>query len=235
MRKVYLIIGSSSDIGMAFLNAAAAKNPDALFYTHYRTMSGKFASIKEGLGERMQMIQADVSNDDGVQMIINSVTQTPTHILHLPAGKLTYTRLKQVDLQSIEKQMRIQVYSLIRLCKHFLPLMAKQEHGHCVAMVSSVTEELPPKFMTEYAIVKYALLGLVKSMAVEYISKGVFVNAVSPNMVQTKLLDHIDGRMLENLADASPLERHLKPEEIVGAIEFLFSGETPVWGRNLII
>lgn len=235
MRNVYLITGASSDIGMAFLSSAAAKHPDALFYAHYRTMSDRLAGLKEELGERMQMIQADLSDENGIQTVIDSVIQVPTHILHLPAGKLELARLKQVSPRSIERQMQVQVYSLVGLYKHFLPLMAKQKHGYCVAVVSSVVEGLPPKFMTEYVIVKSALLGLVKSMAAEYVSKGVFINAVSPNMVQTKFLEHIDSRMLENLADASPLERHLRPEEVIGAIEFLFSGETPAWGKNLII
>lgn len=235
MRNVYLIIGASSDIGMAFLSSAASKHPDALFYAHYRMMSDQLAGLKQALGERMQMIQADLLNENGIQTIIDSMTQVPTHILHLPAGKLTFTRLRQIDPHSIEKQMQVQVYSLIELFKHFLPLMAKQKYGHCVAVVSSVAEGLPPKFMTEYVIVKSALLGLVKSMAAEYVSKGVFINAVSPNMVQTKFLEHIDRRMLENLANASPLQRHLKPEEVIGAIEFLFSDETPVWGNNFVI
>ena len=235
MRNVYLITGASSDIGMAFLKSTAVNHPDSLFYAHYRTMSDNLAGLKEELGDRMHMIQADLSDVNGIQTIIDSVSQVPTHILHLPAEKLTFTRLKQINPRNIEKQMQVQVYSLIGLFKHFLPLMAKQKCGHCVAVVSSVVEGLPPKFMTEYVIVKSALLGLIKSMAIEYIPKGVFINAVSPNMVQTKFLEHIDDRMLENLANATPLGRHLKPEEVISAIDFLFSDETPIWGKNLII
>ena len=235
MRNVYLITGASSDIGMAFLRAAAAKHPDAIFYTHYRTMSDPFAALKEELGTRMALLQADLTAADGVQKIIETVTQTPTHILHLPAGKLELTRLKQINLSRIEEQMRLQVYSLLALYKYFLPRMAKQSYGRCVVLVSSVVQGQPPKFMTEYMVVKSALLGLVRSLAVEYVSKGVYINAVSPNMVQTKFLEEIDARMLENLANAAPLGRNLEPTEIVDAIEFLFSGETPVWGQNIMI
>ena len=235
MKNVYLITGASSDIGMSFICSAASKHPDALFYAHYRTMSEKFFSLKEKFGERIELIQADFSVSDGVQTVIQSVTQTPTHILHLPAGKVAYKRLKQVESSAVETQMLVQVYSLLELNKVFLPLMAKQRYGRCVALVSSYVEDPPPKFMTEYIIVKYALLGLIRSLSIEYAPKYVFINAVSPHMVQTKFLQDMDERIVENLADADPLGRHLTPEEVVEAIEFLFSDEIPIWGKNLVI
>lgn len=235
MKKVYLITGASSDIGMAFLHSASQKDTDSIFYATYRTFSEEIHELKSALGDRLCLIQADLSTPEGVQTIIHSVEEVPTHILHLPASKLIHKRLKQIDIMVIDKEMQIQVYSLIELYKYFLPKMAKQKYGRCVSIVSSSVEGLPPKFMTEYIIVKSALLGLVRSLSVEYAPKGIFINAVSPHMVQTKLLQDIDDRLLENLANASPLGRHLTPHEIVMAIEFLFSDDNPMFGRNLII
>lgn len=235
MRNVYLITGASSDIGMAFLRSAAEKHPDALFYAHYRTMSEEFAALAQRLGERLTPIQADLSTPDGVQKIIRSVEQTPTHLLHLPAGKLAYKRLKQVEASAIEAQMHIQVYSLLELSKAILPAMAKQKRGKCAVLVSSAVGDCPPKFMMEYVTVKSALLGLTRSLAVEYAPKGVLINALSPHMVQTKLLQDMDERLLENLANADPLGRHLTAEEVAEAIEFLLSSEIPIWGKNYII
>ncbi len=235
MRNIYLIIGASSDIGMAFLRSASEKHPDARFYVHYRTMSEALAALAEQLGPRMTPVQADLSVPDGVQTVISAVRETPTYLLHLPAGKLAYKRLREVEASAIKTQMYIQVYSLLELSKAILPAMAKQKYGKCAVLVSSAVGDCPPKFMTEYVTVKSALLGLTRSLAVEYAPKGVLINALSPHMVQTKFLQDMDERLLENLANADPLGRHLNPEEVSEVIEFLLSSETPIWGKNFII
>lgn len=235
MRNIYLITGASSDIGMAFLHSAAEKHPDALFYAHYRTMSEEFAALVDQLGPRLVPVQSDLSAPDGAHAVISAVRETPTHFLHLPAGKLAYKRLKEVEVSTIGMQMRIQVYSLLELSKAILPAMAKQKYGKCTVLVSSAVRDCPPKFMTEYVTVKSALLGLTQSLAVEYAPKGVLINTLSPHMVQTKFLQDMDERLLENLANADPLGRHLTPEEVAEGIEFLLSSEIPIWGKNFVI
>lgn len=235
MRKTYLIIGASSDIGMSFIRSAATKDKTAVFYAHYRTMNDNLAAIREEFGDRIQLIQADLSEKDGVFQMINAVTETPTHILHLPAGKIDYKRLRQVDAEDIQKEMQVQVYSLLEVYKTFLPKMAKEKYGKAVTVVTSYTRGLPPKFLTPYITTKYALLGLTKSAAVEYIGKGIQINAVSPDMVETKFLSSIDERIVENTANSRPQGKNLTPQEVVTAIEFLFSDDNSMFGENLYL
>lgn len=170
-----------------------------------------------------------------MQTVINVVREPITHFLHLPAGKLAYKRLKEVEVSSVEAQMHIQVYSLLELSKSILPAMAKQKYGRYTILASSAVENHLPKFMTEYVTVKSALLELTRSIAVENVPKGVMINALSPHMVQTKLLQEMDKRLIENMANANPLGRHLTPEEVFEAIKFMLSAQIPVWGKNFII
>lgn len=90
-------------------------------------------------------------------------------------------------------------------------------------MLSAVTLGMPPKFMSSYVTVKYALLGLIKSMAIEYADKGITVNAISPNMMETQFLDEIDERIVEMNKEQSAMKRNTGVDETVAGIMFLLS------------
>jgi len=235
MRKVYLITGASSDIGMEFIRTISQKDKDALFYAHYRTLNERLAVLKPELGERTKLIQADLAEPDGIFRVIDAVREIPTHILHLPAGRIEYKRFRQMEVGELQKEMQIQVYSLLELYKVFLPEMAKAEYGRSVAVVTSCTVGMPPRFLGAYTTAKYALLGLVKCAAAEYAGKGVFINAISPNMVDTKFLESVDRRIVEVTAQKSRLGRNITVREVVTTIEFLFSDDNPMAGENLVL
>ena len=228
MEKVYLVVGASSDIGTALITSIAAKEPTSKFYCHYRT------TLDLDLPNVIP-VQADLSDKSGVFRLIEQVPETPTHIVHLSAGIFQHIRLKDIKRETIENSLEIGLYSLLEIFKEFLPKMAKNKYGRVAVMLSKAISNLPPKFLTDYVVSKYAMLGLVKSAAVEYESKGVFINAVSPEMTQTKFLSAVDERIIENAANTSRLGRLLTPEEVAACIEYLLSDTAVMSGENLSI
>jgi len=128
----------------------------------------------------------------------------------------------------------LQVFALAEMFKAFLPVMARRRFGRVAGLVSSCTLGAPPKFLAHYVIVKYAMLGLLRSAAVEYAEKGICVNGISPGMVETKFISGIDPRIVEMDATQCPQKRHISVEEIAGFIHFLFSDSSEfVNGQNL--
>ena len=81
--------------------------------------------------------------------------------------------------------------------------MAKARYGRIAAMLTAYTIGTPPKYMCDYVTAKYALLGFVRAAASEYAGKGVTINALSPNMMETKFLSHLDARSIEMNAQGS--------------------------------
>ena len=75
--------------------------------------------------------------------------------------------------------------------------MKTEYRAKIVFMLSENTINKPAKFSTKYTMSKYMLLGLMKSLAVEYEGKRIDINALSPSMIDTKFLSEIDRRMLE--------------------------------------
>lgn len=236
--KVFLILGASSDLGIALIQKLNAEYNDSLFCLHYHSNSDRLKEISFTGGNRAELIQADLSSKEGTEGLINALKEketTPTHIVHLPAAKMMFTKLKEFDRERMDRNVQIQVYSFIDVLKAFLPGMAKKkDHCKVVAVLSSVVNGKPPKSMLEYTMVKSMLLGVIKQLAADYEGKMVCINAVSPSMIETKFLSDIDPRIIEMAAGNSPESRHATPSEIVPAIAFLLSEDSNyINGANL--
>ena len=90
--------------------------------------------------------------------------------------------------------------------------------------------------MCPYVVSKYALLGLTKALAAEYAEKGICVNALSPEMVETRFLSEIPELIVAAAAEKSRRDRILTVSEVLPAIEFLLSeASDTVNGQNLQI
>jgi 3-oxoacyl-[acyl-carrier protein] reductase len=229
--RSYLIIGASSDIGMVLIkNLANKADANIIIIAHYRNKNNAFVELENNLAANslvdLRTIQADLSSSDGIRNLIESIENEHigiSYIVHLPAQKFSYSRIKQLDWLSVQKDMEIQVHSLVELFRIFLPEMSKRKYGKIVLTLSSIIYNTPPKYLTHYLIVKYALLGLMKGAAVEYAEKGININAISPGMIETKFLENIDTRIPEINAEKSLIKRNIRIEDVVSGIEFLLS------------
>jgi len=238
MKKTYLITGASSDIGTALARKIAEREKEAVLFCHYRTDNENFSALKADFSSIIP-VQADFADDRGVLSLITSVKDTgtsPTHIVHLPAERIEYVRLKDVEKRSVQREMEIAAYSLLEIFRAFLPEMAKNRYGKIAVMLTTCTRGIPPKFLTRYCMVKYALLGLMKSASSEYEGKGVCINGISPEMTDTKFLSNLDDRIVEIAAQNSRLGRNLTVNEVVGGILFLLSDDVNCMnGENLFL
>ena len=227
MNKLYLITGASSEVGMAYIEHLIWHGEPVTVLAHYRNHSSEFDKLcKNDSVVKIVPLQADLSKEDELEQIILKIKDSygiPTHILHLPAGKLEYTKIKQIDWDRLRIDFEVQVMSLGRLLQAFLPQMAKKRFGKVAVMLSSATIGMPPKFMTSYTINKYALLGLMKSAAMEYADKGININGLSPNMMETKFLQNVDERLIEMTAASSRMQRNIRIDEVIPTIHFLLS------------
>lgn len=173
---------------------------------------------------KIETIQCDLLDQQSTQNMILTVKNKGydvDHIIHAPANRFTSVGLKKIDWDNILTEMEIEVHSFLSVMQAFLPDMAKKKYGKVVVLLSSCTLGTPPETFTEYTTVKYALLGMVKSLASEYGGKGVQINGISPSMVETKLLNNVHQIFVEGNAKNSPLKRNLQPRDIAPAISYL--------------
>jgi len=225
-KDIILIIGASSDIGIDLIKNI---DKDSLILAHYNSSNKGLSELSDKIDNELVMIHADLSVEvETISMIdgIENKYGIPNKIIHLAAPKFENIRFKDIELDDFQNDLEISLKSLIIILNRFLPKLAKQKKGKVVVMLSSVVINIPPKALTQYVVVKYALLGLVKSLASEYADKNIQINAISPSMVETKFLDNINEKLVELSAYSHPLKRNAKVEDITPVIQVLISKES---------
>jgi 3-oxoacyl-[acyl-carrier protein] reductase len=94
-----------------------------------------------------------------------------------------------------------------------------------VVFLSSVVGEMGNAGQTAYAASKAALLGVTKSIAREYASRNITVNAVTPGYVETDMTQALTPEQREAMLQQVPLGRPAMPGDVAAAIAFLASDE----------
>ncbi len=228
--------GASSDTGTALIKRIADDYDNVL--CHYRSRPEKIDELQTKFGEKIIRLEADLSDESQTIQLSNVVSgYGVTHFVHLPAVAIRPERFAKQPWGKFMDEMNVSVRSAVILSGKLLPAMAKAKFGRVVFMLTSYTvAEPPPKFMVPYTTSKYALLGLMKSLAAEYAGKGVAINGVSPGMMDTFFLEGTSHLIVEKNAEESPIKRNLVPEDVIGAFEFLLSKQAAcITGQNLAV
>jgi 3-oxoacyl-[acyl-carrier protein] reductase len=140
------------------------------------------------------------------------------------AGIARSAPAEQMSAEQWDLVLDINLRGTFLTCKHAALAMLPRRRGSIVCL-ASITAKGGQPGRANYAASKWGLVGLVKSLASEWGNRGVRVNAVAPNGVDTPMLnagvsEHFrDGVML----DRTPLGRFAQVEEVAQAIAFLLS------------
>ena len=226
MSKVYLITGASSDVGIAFIRRVIQQG-DTVIAQGAGDLSG-LAELCQAYPGAIHTYDVDLSDSNATDLFIQDVQNNyplPTHIIHLPALRVINTKFKNFDEQRFALDLNVQIFSAVKICKAFLPKMAKARYGRVLFMLTSYLLGVPPKNTAAYVMAKSTLQGLAKSLAADYASFGITVNCVMPSMMETKFLADTSDLIVQASADANPLGRNAHVEDVVPAMAFLVSDE----------
>lgn len=108
------------------------------------------------------------------------------------------------------------------LCREILKIMIKQKHGKIVN-ISSVVAHTGNKGQVNYSASKAGLIAMTKNMALEYASRGITANCISPGFIDTKMTNTISDDVQKELLKKIPLNRYGKPEDVAQVALFLAS------------
>ncbi len=188
-----LITGASSDVGVALIEKVHSRYDTIL--AHYNHSYTQLERLQELYGEKIILIQGDFGEGSSIKNMIDNIQSMsihPNHIIHLAASKAQNKPFLRWNMDDYDLEYKIGVKSIIEILEAFLPNMVEQKNGKIIFMLSSFVTGVPPKYQSPYIVSKYALLGLMKNLAAEYTEKGILVNAISPDMIETKFNEKID-------------------------------------------
>ncbi len=225
--KVALITGGSRGIGAAcaILLAKAGANIVISYKSNYRAANKVLKDIKI-LNRQAFAIKCDVENfkevDKTVKKIIDEFGRID--ILINNAGVWTSSSIEKMSEKTWDQTIDINLKGTMNFCKAVAPYMKKQKSGRIIN-ISSTAGQRGEAFHSHYAASKGGIISFTKSIAVELIPFGIYVNCVAPGWVLTDLtIPYLKNK--KNLTDVLakiPRNKIATPEEIAGPVLFLSS------------
>ncbi len=224
--SVVLVTGGSRGIG-----AATAKHLANLGYAvcvNYisnQTEANHVVSDIEKQGGKAIAVQADVSNENDVIRLFNTLDNTlgpVTHLVNNAGILLPQMRVADMSAERINKVLMTNVTSYFLCCREAIKRM---KNGGAIVNVSSAASRLGSPFeYVDYAASKGAIDTLTTGLSLEVAKDNIRVNCVRPGFIDTTM--HADGGeedRIERVKHLIPLQRGGRPEEVAASIAFLLS------------
>ena len=231
--KNIVITGGTSGIGKASAIKLAENGANLIISGRDENGKGKQV-IKEisTYGVKSKFIQCDVTNKDDVKNLFDLALSEFGQIdcLFNNAGIdgeiASFADSTEENWDSvIDTNLKGSWYCMKNAIKHMLV----NGKGNILNM-SSTSGLVGNGFgMTAYAASKFAIIGLTKSVALEYAKQNIRVNAICPAFVETPMIDAIcqkTPKLKRRFEACQPIGRMARPEEIANAVVYLFSDES---------
>jgi NAD(P)-dependent dehydrogenase (short-subunit alcohol dehydrogenase family) len=205
--RTAIVTGSASGIGAA---AAAALQHDGY------TVAGVDISADAPY-------VVDVSDPAAVARVVADIG--PVDAVVSAAGHYEMVPISDITPQQLYRMLRVHLGGLRNVSRSVLPCMLERGSGSIIAITSELAIGGADGGGAHYAAAKGAIIGLVRSLAVEVAGRGVRVNAIAPGPADTPLLPaDSPWRAPEYLATV-PNRRLTRPEEIAEVVRFLLDDD----------
>jgi meso-butanediol dehydrogenase/(S,S)-butanediol dehydrogenase/diacetyl reductase len=237
MSKTVVITGAVSGIGLSasklFLskgwNVMMADFNDALGQEVYKELSAQYSP------EQLAFEQCDVSSAQSVERLAKATHSAFGQVDSMinNAGIFAKGAVHEIEEDVWDRVMSTDVKSIYLTTKAFVPEMIERRSG-TIVNTSSISGLQGDYNMAVYNAAKGAVVNLVRAMALDYGKYGIRVNNVNPGPTMTPMFKSNPQSVIDEFAQASPLGKLVKPEDIARTMYFLASEESdPITGENI--
>ena len=246
--KNALVTGATSGIGQSIavrlaqegVNVAInyRKSPDDAADTV--EMLDKACGEIRGCGVKDLLVQADVSKEDDVVEMINTVVEEfgGVDILVNNAGIQIEGAAHEIKIEDFDRVLAVNLRGAYICAREAIKHFLNRNKKGIIINISSVHEIIPRPYYLSYSISKGGMGNLTKTLALEYANKGIRVNAIAPGATITRINQawiH-DPEEKANVENHIPMGRAGTAEEMAAAVAFLASEEAAyITGQTLFI
>lgn len=219
--RVAIVTGAASGIGRSLASDLVDRG-------------WKVASFDRLESPECSNFMIDVADPDAVNQAVADVERTlgPVAAIVTAAGHYHPASVSDITREQWDSMLRVHLGSLMTLSRAALPAMMSRSSGSIVAVTSDLgvgggAEE------AHYAAAKGAVIGFIRSLALETAASGVRVNAVAPGPTDTPMIGTDSAWRDPAYLRSIPLGRLVSPEAVARSIRFLIEEGTYVHGEVL--
>jgi len=222
--KIAVVTGSAQGIGQAIATTLAQEGADVVVADLNANRCEETVACVQKLGRKAMAVSVNVGDWDQVKSMIDRVQKEweRIDILVNNAGITRdglLLRMKEEDWQSV---LQVNLTGTFYCIKAVLPTMSRQRNGRIVN-IASIVGAIGNIGQANYAASKAAVIGLTKTVAREYASRNITVNAVAPGFIDTAMTQDLSADTKEALLNQIPLKRLGQASDIADAVSFLSS------------
>jgi 3-oxoacyl-[acyl-carrier protein] reductase len=236
--QVAVVTGAARGIGRGIAAVLAAEEAHVVVVDVDSRLGEDVADELRAKGAQATAVSADVTDRGSVEAMAARVTAElgRIDIVAANAGIYPFAGVSTIDDELWNRVMDLNVAGAVRTVQACLPSMVDRGYGRIV-LTSSITGPVTGQVgFAHYGASKAAMLGFMRSAAVELARTGVTVNAVLPGNVSTPGFADTSDEHQRRMLSSIPMGRYAEPEEVGWAVRFLASPEAGyITGQTLIV
>ncbi|GII75109.1 2-deoxy-D-gluconate 3-dehydrogenase [Sphaerisporangium rufum] len=218
------VTGASRGIGRAIALAYAEAGADVALVARSADTLAEVAAEVEARGRRAVVIPCDLTDRDACEAAVRRAAEELGHlnvVVNNAGGSNFMVPFKDLRLSGWDKIMKLNLDSAMAVCHAAAPYLLERGSGSVINVASVAALGAP--FMAPYSAAKAALVGLTKTLALEWATQGVRVNALCPGWVATDLNRFLweDENLSRSTLSGVPMSRWGTAEEIAAPALFL--------------
>lgn len=225
--KVALITGGAAGIGRS-ISLELAKRGASVVLNYHKSAEAAQTLVQEieASGGRAFAVQADISKfQDAERLIAETITHFGTiNIVVNNAGITDDALILRMGEDQFDRVINTNLKGVWNVCKHAAKPLMKSGYGRIIN-ISSVSGVMGNAGQSNYSAAKAGIIGLTKSLAREFASRAVTVNAIAPGFIETEMTKKLSPEIADQWKSQIPLKRFGVAKEVAYAVAFLASEE----------
>ncbi|MDI1442703.1 SDR family oxidoreductase [Polyangium sp. 6x1] len=225
--RVALVVGGSSGIGLASARAFARAGAGVAIASRGEAAGREACATLRAEGARVLFVPTDVRDEAAVS---RAVEETVKHFGRLDfavncAGGADMAPLDATDQAVWDDVMAVNARGVWLAMRHEIPAMVATGGG-AIVNISSIFGMAGRPAQHAYVASKHAVVGMTRSVALEYATRGIRVNAICAGVTGTPSVRHFETlapELVQGLVAQHPMSRMATEEEIAGAVLWLCS------------
>lgn len=230
--KVILVTGGSTGIGRATAKVLGTEGATVIIADVQDQEGANTVAMVNDTGGKAEYHHVDVGDYAQVRALVTRVAEAHGSLdgafnnagIEGPTAKIL-----DVPMEAWDRVIRVNLTGVFICMKCEIEQMVKQDRGGSIVSTSSAAGLIGIPGAASYNASKHGVIGLTKTVALEYAAKNVRVNAVCPGFIETPMLDRVTDasvKIRDQLIGAVPMRRVAQPSEIGEVAAWLLSDKS---------